>query len=314
MNLVYRNEQGEPASFSLEDRERTTLGRTADRDVVLRDQRVSKLHAIIERVGGAFLLRDCESTNGTFLNGLRLNSGNGITLREGDAIDVGGTHFLFGEARAPSAVELPGADDRVEASFSLEDLLRDGRKALGQDAAACELELDQEIASRFSGVAPALALGRTLELLAGRLEVDVAAVFFGAGSHRLQLAAARPSPRAARDLVAVARRAALQSCGILSLTPPSHRPIWTSDTCRTTLERSYAAAPFMVSACQANSGFLAVERLAGKRLDRKELAFLALFGDRMGPALRSRGGPEDTPITELDADVRARLRAQEGSG
>jgi len=68
----------------------TILGRTAGNDVVLRDAKVSRRHAVIhmER-DGAFTLVDLGSVNGTYLNGRRLVLP--ARLRVGDAVRMGGT-------------------------------------------------------------------------------------------------------------------------------------------------------------------------------------------------------------------------------
>jgi Protein of unknown function (DUF3662)/FHA domain len=49
------------------------IGRGADNDLVLRDVRVSRQHAAIEPSGQGWIVRDLNSTNGTYLDGRRLN-------------------------------------------------------------------------------------------------------------------------------------------------------------------------------------------------------------------------------------------------
>jgi DNA-binding CsgD family transcriptional regulator len=52
--------------------ERVTVGRTDSNDVVVADERVSRLHAAFERVAGEWLVRDLGSRNGTFVDGDRV--------------------------------------------------------------------------------------------------------------------------------------------------------------------------------------------------------------------------------------------------
>ncbi len=69
----------------------TTVGRTAA-DIVLPDEAISSLHFQIERRGGEFVLRDLGSSNGTFVNGERVQS---ALLAAGDSIDAGTTTLVL---------------------------------------------------------------------------------------------------------------------------------------------------------------------------------------------------------------------------
>ncbi|MDQ7006290.1 MAG: FHA domain-containing protein [Acidobacteriota bacterium] len=68
-------------------RSRVLIGRAAD--ITLDDPRVSRRHASLEVYGSAcVLLKDLDSTNGTFVNGRRVQS---VELQDGDEIRVGGS-------------------------------------------------------------------------------------------------------------------------------------------------------------------------------------------------------------------------------
>ena len=71
---------------------RTTsrIGRSEESEIVLLDPGVSRAHAIIEVAGGKALVRDLGSTNGTFLNGRRVETGS---LRDGDELRFGNTRM-----------------------------------------------------------------------------------------------------------------------------------------------------------------------------------------------------------------------------
>jgi hypothetical protein len=71
------------------------IGRSDDSDIVLNDPSVSRTHAAVEISGGRAVLRDLDSTNGTFLNGRRIRA---ETLRDGDEVKLGNTRLRF-EAR-----------------------------------------------------------------------------------------------------------------------------------------------------------------------------------------------------------------------
>lgn len=70
------------------------IGRAADADVKLSSQRASRRHATIEKKGSDFVVRDNDSRNGIFLNGLRVHS---AVLREGDVLQVAEGVFAFHE-------------------------------------------------------------------------------------------------------------------------------------------------------------------------------------------------------------------------
>ncbi len=83
-----------------------SVGREEDNEVVLPDRRISRQHALIEREGDRYYIRDCGSKNGTFVNG-ELIQGN-VPLKDGDEItfamgftltfvDAGATTPLFFE-------------------------------------------------------------------------------------------------------------------------------------------------------------------------------------------------------------------------
>ncbi len=74
------------------DRTVTTLGRSPDRNVVLDDRSVSRLHAEIRLVGAEATIVDVGSSNGVVVNGQRVSSS---PLRDGDEIRLGGCELTF---------------------------------------------------------------------------------------------------------------------------------------------------------------------------------------------------------------------------
>ena len=65
-----------------------SIGREGD--VMLADQRVSRKHAQIKSDDGVISIEDVGSTNGTFLNGDRLQEGENKTINPGDTVSFGG--------------------------------------------------------------------------------------------------------------------------------------------------------------------------------------------------------------------------------
>jgi pSer/pThr/pTyr-binding forkhead associated (FHA) protein len=70
----------------------TKIGRSLDNDLVVPDQSISRHHASIAVVDGAFRLADLNSQNGCFVDGKRVSQ---ATLRDGDAIRLGDAQFHF---------------------------------------------------------------------------------------------------------------------------------------------------------------------------------------------------------------------------
>jgi ABC-type multidrug transport system ATPase subunit len=101
VTLTYRNPaaprapQGAAAarSYRLDPGDaQITIGR-AGCDITLDNPQVSRFHAQIDRAGGAAVLRDAGSANGTFINGQRLAGAH--TLRQGDVIQIGAFKLVY---------------------------------------------------------------------------------------------------------------------------------------------------------------------------------------------------------------------------
>jgi hypothetical protein len=68
------------------------LGRQRGSDLLVDDERVSRSHAQIVRQGGLYLLMDLNSTNGTRVNGVAIQSHQ---LKHGDVIELGSATIRF---------------------------------------------------------------------------------------------------------------------------------------------------------------------------------------------------------------------------
>jgi sigma-B regulation protein RsbU (phosphoserine phosphatase) len=97
---------------------RLVIGRSEDSDVFLPDSRLSRRHAEIEQRGEGCFVIDLGSTNGTFLNGVRVQGES--RLHNGDTITVGESRLIFSESVAEESggsVVLAGAQ-----AFTIRDL------------------------------------------------------------------------------------------------------------------------------------------------------------------------------------------------
>ncbi len=94
------------------------VGRDAVADVVLtQDSEISRRHATFSPAGGGLTVQDLGSTNGTNVNGYRIDGA--VTLSTGDRVDVGQTAI---EVRLPAAppVEQLAAPAAAQATNSIE--------------------------------------------------------------------------------------------------------------------------------------------------------------------------------------------------
>lgn len=71
-------------------RRSTSLGRAIDNDIVIQEPEVSRYHARIDYVGGSFEIVDLGSTNGTSVNGTRIDRAR---LGDGDEVLLGTTRL-----------------------------------------------------------------------------------------------------------------------------------------------------------------------------------------------------------------------------
>jgi pSer/pThr/pTyr-binding forkhead associated (FHA) protein len=111
--LVFRDDESTQHIVLLgEAGERVSLGRRADCDVALTwDDRVSRLHAQLERIGSSWLIVDDGlSSNGTFVAGERVAGRR--RLQDGDVLRLGATSLAFREPSATTTVTTRMSDGR----------------------------------------------------------------------------------------------------------------------------------------------------------------------------------------------------------
>jgi hypothetical protein len=70
-----------------------SIGRSSDADVRIEDRYASGIHARVYSRGANYYVEDMNSTNGTFLNGGRLNGE--AKLNDLDEVRIGDTEFRF---------------------------------------------------------------------------------------------------------------------------------------------------------------------------------------------------------------------------
>jgi len=72
-----------------------TIGRENDNSVVVDSKLVSRHHCMIQKIKDAYFLKDCGSTNGTFVNGTKIPADKYIRLNIGDKISLGSVNLVI---------------------------------------------------------------------------------------------------------------------------------------------------------------------------------------------------------------------------
>ena len=97
--------------------EPVSIGRSSDCTIPIRDRYLSRKHAEIVPVGESWVLKDCGSANGTFLNGSRVEADQ--PLRSGDRIRLGDSEIVFQAGGDLSSGSISLDERKVSATISI---------------------------------------------------------------------------------------------------------------------------------------------------------------------------------------------------
>jgi len=96
MIIKYKKRDGSDAEYTLTD-QNITLGRSPDADIIILDERASRMHASIRLHEGAHYVKDLDSRNGTYVNGSKIDLHE---LKAGDKMRLGKSEFVVDGAEA----------------------------------------------------------------------------------------------------------------------------------------------------------------------------------------------------------------------
>lgn len=102
--LVIRRQDASPTQIEW-DKPSLTLGRDNANDIIIDHPLASRRHARLERDENGYVVRDLESTNGTYLNGDRIEGAR--PLRNQDRVWVADTEIIFNDPEATQKGPLP---------------------------------------------------------------------------------------------------------------------------------------------------------------------------------------------------------------
>ncbi|ANM30744.1 hypothetical protein ABI59_15890 [Acidobacteria bacterium Mor1] len=121
--LIVTDREGKSRRFELDYDRRYTIGRSLKNDVVLLDDLVSRKHADLYHEGGFWMLRDNRSSNGTYIDGQRLEGET--QLEDHSQVMIGNCRLRLNERSSKS---ISFSDRPLHAGtvvISANDLLRD---------------------------------------------------------------------------------------------------------------------------------------------------------------------------------------------
>jgi serine phosphatase RsbU (regulator of sigma subunit) len=268
------------------DRDGALIGRQPDAAIYLESLAVSRQHAIIRCDGGTWFVEDMGSSNGTFLNGTRVNGRT--ELSERDDLQIG-PYVLHLQIERPTPP--PGPDDRepiVRASISAQS----SNHTLFTQNPAYKLQVVLEIAQH---------LGRTLQTdaLLGRLldhllclfpQADRGMVILCEGERLVVHAQRSRLPGEPQEFPysrSVVRRALDEGVGLLSEdVPGDHKLVMTATLLSLNL-RSFLCVP-LLSPEGRRLGALQLDCLRqGQRFRPEDLELLTAIGLQVGVVLEN---------------------------
>lgn len=93
--------EGKPASYLMFNKKKVelvakiTIGRESDNNVIVDNKLASRHHAMIQKIKDAYFIKDQGSTNGTFVNDVRIPPEKYIKLKRGDKITIGNMNLVI---------------------------------------------------------------------------------------------------------------------------------------------------------------------------------------------------------------------------
>ncbi|MBN1669609.1 MAG: FHA domain-containing protein [Kiritimatiellae bacterium] len=122
MLLRYVDDNGKTVEYKL-GKDPITIGRAAEADIVITDEKASRLHCGIRVWDEDYFIRDLKSRNGTQVNGKSIEIAQ---LHAGDKIQIGSTVFAFTSQKVPGTnTALREVEKEMEKGKGYETILRE---------------------------------------------------------------------------------------------------------------------------------------------------------------------------------------------
>lgn len=72
-----------------------TIGRDSGNDICIDNKLASRKHAVIQKIKTGFFVCDLKSTNGTYVNGSKIEADKYVKLNRGDVITIGKSEIVM---------------------------------------------------------------------------------------------------------------------------------------------------------------------------------------------------------------------------
>lgn len=281
------------------------VGRSSDNEIPVAHPSLSRRHSLVRVAGGVVLLRDLDSSNGTFLRDKRIRE---VEIREGDTFRCGDVTFTLG--RGPLADTSPDSSPRPQRgqsaaaapSIVLQSLLTETgdpsshssillRATGGEERAQQKLQVLVEVGQILSSPGQQdEVLARVLDLLFQVFDVDRASLL-------LLDAAGQAQPRLTRTRSGTGGLEAIHSQRIVLEALADPRGVIATDArqdprfmASTSVQmqgiRSSMCVPLRVR--ETNIGALYVDHLAvADRYRAEDIEFLGSFANQAAVALEN---------------------------
>ena len=156
-----------------------TIGRLPDNTILVDSPGVSGHHACVFGTDGQYIIEDLQSTNGTFVNGVRVSR---HALQHGDVVKVGDHELIFdglAEIAAPSAdnaesnAAIEGGTVFIDRRKLFDRLVQSEAEARKQDVLMARLkDVEAQARARQHNVSTQLPAPGTLRVIAGKSDRD----------------------------------------------------------------------------------------------------------------------------------------------
>jgi pSer/pThr/pTyr-binding forkhead associated (FHA) protein len=127
------------------------IGRAQHCDLCLHDPQVSARHATIQQTPGGYVLTDLNSTNGTYVDGQRVQQ---VQLRGGERVRVGHSELLFSAEGAGRAAPVAAAQARLALMVGQQEYARytvpSGAILGGHSASPVPLNADAQVSRQHA--------------------------------------------------------------------------------------------------------------------------------------------------------------------